>query len=104
LTATSGDGAISVTVAANGSVIDLAFTNSVKSFQLAELSQQILATMRRAQAGITDRVAEVMNEQLGTDDDAARTALVDSLRDVSPTLMVRTGNVERWPLNTPATT
>jgi DNA-binding protein YbaB len=81
LTATSGDGAISVTVGANGSVVGLDFTSKVRSFPLEEFSRQILTTMRRAQAGIGDRVAEVMNEHLGDDDDAARTVLIESLRD-----------------------
>jgi DNA-binding protein YbaB len=80
LTATSGDGAISVTVGANGSVVDLDFTSKVRSFPLEEFSQQILTTMRRAQAGIGDRVAEVMNEHLGDEDDAARAVLIESLR------------------------
>ncbi len=81
LTATSGDGAISVTVGANGSIVDLDFTSKVRSFPLEEFSRQILTTMRRAQAGISERVAEVMDEHLGADDDAARAVLIESLRD-----------------------
>ena len=84
LTATSGDGAVSVTVGADGTVTDLTFSNKVKSFALEELSRQILTTMRRAQAQIADRVAGVMAEQLGDEDRDTRSALLDSLRGRFP--------------------
>jgi DNA-binding protein YbaB len=84
LTATSSDGAVSVTVGADGTVNELTFTNKVKSFPLEELSRQILTTMRRAQAGIADRVAGVMAEQLGDEDRETRSALLDSLRGRFP--------------------
>ena len=84
LTATSSDGAVSVTVGADGTVTDLTFSNKVKSFPLEELSRQILTTMRRAQAGIADRVAGVMAEQLGDEDRETRTALLDNLRGRFP--------------------
>ncbi|RSM34398.1 YbaB/EbfC family DNA-binding protein [Amycolatopsis balhimycina DSM 5908] len=80
LTASSPDGAVSVTVGADGTVTDLTFSNKVKSFPLEELSRQILTTMRRAQAGIADRVAGVMAEQLGDEDRETRTLLLDNLR------------------------
>jgi len=66
LTATSADGAVSVTVGADGTVTDLTFSNKVKSFPLEELSRQILTTMRRAQSGIADRVAGVMPSSSAT--------------------------------------
>ncbi|MET8851856.1 YbaB/EbfC family nucleoid-associated protein [Amycolatopsis sp. NPDC004625] len=84
LTATSSDGAVSVTVGADGTVTDLTFSNKVKSFPLDELSRQILATMRRAQAGIADKVAGVMAEQLGDEDRETRGALLDNLRGRFP--------------------
>ncbi|WP_410592546.1 YbaB/EbfC family nucleoid-associated protein [Amycolatopsis sp. lyj-23] len=84
LTATSADGAVSVTVGADGTVTDLTFSNKVKSFPLEELSRQILTTMRRAQSGIADRVAGVMAEQLGDEDRETRSALLDNLRGRFP--------------------
>ncbi|MEV6447931.1 YbaB/EbfC family nucleoid-associated protein [Amycolatopsis sp. NPDC051716] len=84
LTATSSDGAVSVTVGADGTVTDLTFSNKVKSFPLEELSRQILTTMRRAQSGIADRVAGVMAERLGDEDPETRGALLDSLRGRFP--------------------
>ena len=84
LTATSSDGAVSVTVGADGTITDLTFTNKVKSFPLDELSRQILTTMRRAQSGIADRVAGVMADQLGDEDRETRAALLDTLRGRFP--------------------
>ncbi|WIY00262.1 YbaB/EbfC family nucleoid-associated protein [Amycolatopsis mongoliensis] len=84
LTASSGDGAVSVTVGADGTVTDLTFSNKVKSFPLDELSRTILTTMRRAQSGIAERVAGVMTEQLGDEDRETRTALLDTLRGRFP--------------------
>ncbi|RSD07825.1 YbaB/EbfC family nucleoid-associated protein [Amycolatopsis eburnea] len=84
LTSTSSDGAVSVTVGADGTVTDLTFSNKVKSFPLEELSRQILTTMRRAQSGIAERVAGVMAEQLGDEDRETRTAVLDTLRGRFP--------------------
>jgi len=84
LTATSSDGAVSVTVGADGTVTDLVFTNKVRSFPLEELSRQILGTMRRAQSGIADRVGEVMAQSLGDEDRETRSAMLDSLRGRFP--------------------
>jgi DNA-binding protein YbaB len=84
LTASSGDGAVSVTVGADGAVTDLTFSNKIKSFPLDELSRTILTTMRRAQSGIAERVAGVMTEQLGDEDRETRTLLLDNLRGRFP--------------------
>jgi DNA-binding protein YbaB len=84
LTASSGDGAVSVTVGADGTVTDLTFSNKIKSFPLDELSRTILTTMRRAQSGIAERVAGVMSEELGDEDRETRTLLLDNLRGRFP--------------------
>ncbi|WP_372665515.1 YbaB/EbfC family nucleoid-associated protein [Amycolatopsis kentuckyensis] len=84
LTASSSDGAVSVTVGADGTVTDLTFSNKVKSFPLDELSRAILTTMRRAQSGIAEKVAGVMSEQLGDEDRETRTLLLDNLRGRFP--------------------
>ncbi|MEU0792933.1 YbaB/EbfC family nucleoid-associated protein [Amycolatopsis sp. NPDC005961] len=84
LTASSGDGAVSVTVGADGTVTDLTFSNKIKSFPLDELSRTILTTMRRAQSGIAEKVAGVMSERLGDEDRETRTLLLDNLRGRFP--------------------
>jgi DNA-binding protein YbaB len=83
-TAKSSDGAVSVTVGADGGITDLTFGNKVKSFPLDELSRTILTTMRRAQSGIASGVAGVMAEQLGDEDRETRAELLDALRGRFP--------------------
>ncbi|WP_370943771.1 YbaB/EbfC family nucleoid-associated protein [Amycolatopsis sp. cg5] len=84
LTATNSDGAVRVTVGADGGVRDLEFTHKAKSYALDELSRQILTTMRRAQGDIANRVAEVMTEQLGDEDQQTRSLMLNTLRSRFP--------------------
>jgi DNA-binding protein YbaB len=84
LTASSSDGAVKVTVGADGGVTDLVFSNKARSFPLPELSAAILSTMRRAQADIANKVATVMAETLGDEDAQTRSVMLDSLRNRFP--------------------
>ncbi|TNC29674.1 YbaB/EbfC family nucleoid-associated protein [Amycolatopsis alkalitolerans] len=84
LSSTNRDGSVQVTVRADGSVTDLNLSGRARSMPLDELSAQILTTMRRAQSGIAERVAEVMTEEIGEEDPQTRSLLVDNLRDRFP--------------------
>ncbi|WP_329062593.1 YbaB/EbfC family nucleoid-associated protein [Amycolatopsis sp. NBC_01480] len=84
LTASSPDGTVRVTVGADGVVSDLVFSSKTRTMPPEELSRMVLETMRRAQAGITERVAEVMTENLGEEDQETRGVLLDSLRGRFP--------------------
>jgi DNA-binding protein YbaB len=84
LTAASQDGRIRVTVRADGSVTDLELTDKIRSMPPAELSAQILATMRKAQADIATRVGETMAEHLGDEDLQTRSVMLDNLRERFP--------------------
>ncbi|WP_033293511.1 YbaB/EbfC family nucleoid-associated protein [Amycolatopsis jejuensis] len=84
LTAASPDGTVRVTVGADGIVSDLVFGSRTRTIPPEELARMVLSTMRRAQSGITDRVAEVMGRQLGDEDPDTRTALLGTLRDRFP--------------------
>jgi DNA-binding protein YbaB len=84
LTAASSDGRVRVTVRADGSVTDLELTDKVRSMPPSELSTQILATMRKAQADIAGRVGNVMAEQLGDEDLQTRAMMLDNLRERFP--------------------
>ena len=84
LTAANSDGRIKVTVRADGSVVDLQFTDKVRQMQPGELAAQILATMHKAQADIANRVGAVMTENLGEEDQQTRTMMLDSLRERFP--------------------
>ncbi len=67
LAATSPDGAVRVTVGANGAPTELELSERTRSMSTGELSALILSTMRRAQAGIADRVAQIMQDTVGQD-------------------------------------
>ncbi|MFF5986575.1 YbaB/EbfC family nucleoid-associated protein [Prauserella flavalba] len=84
LTASSPDGTVRVTVGADGVVSDLEFGSRTRTIPPEELARMVLATMRQAQSGISERVADVMREQLGDEDPQTRTTLLDSLRNRFP--------------------
>ncbi|ATY12705.1 hypothetical protein CU254_21265 [Amycolatopsis sp. AA4] len=84
LTATSPDGTVKVTVGADGVVSDLVFSSRTRTVPPEELSRMVLETMRKAQSGITDRVAEVMGRSLGDEDPDTRAVMLDSLRTRFP--------------------
>jgi DNA-binding protein YbaB len=67
LSATSQDGAVRVTVGANGVPTDLELSDRTRSMPTGELAALILTTMRRAQTGIADRVAQIMQDTVGQD-------------------------------------
>ncbi|MET0132403.1 MAG: YbaB/EbfC family nucleoid-associated protein [Kibdelosporangium sp.] len=99
LSATSSDGSVRVTVRADGTVSDLRFTEKVRSMPLADLSAQVLATMRNAQSGIADKVGEVMNEQLGAEDQQTRAVMLGNLRDRFPEQEEQAGELtdsDKW--------
>ncbi|OOC07172.1 YbaB/EbfC family nucleoid-associated protein [Amycolatopsis azurea] len=84
LTATSSDGAVKVTVGADGGVTAIDFGNKARTYPMEELSRQILATMHQAQAGIANQVAEVMQESLGDEDQETRELMIGTLRSRFP--------------------
>jgi DNA-binding protein YbaB len=84
LSAANSDGSVRVTVRADGTVSGLEFTEKIRTLPLADLSAQILTTMRGAQAKIAERVGEVMTEQLGDEDQQTRAVMLDNLRDRFP--------------------
>ncbi|WP_236795141.1 YbaB/EbfC family nucleoid-associated protein [Amycolatopsis sp. GM8] len=84
LTAGNKDGSVRVTVRADGSVTDLDLAGRARSMPLEELSAQILTTMRKAQSGIAERVAEVMTDEIGDEDPQTQSLMVDNLRSRFP--------------------
>jgi DNA-binding protein YbaB len=83
VTASSPDGLVTVTVNAAGVLTDLRFTDRAAELAGSRLAALVLATMRRAQARITDRVAEVLRSTVG-DDAVAVDAVVSSYRNRFP--------------------
>lgn len=84
LSAEGAGGAVRVTVGADGAVTDLVLTDRVRAIAPGELAAQILAAMRRAQAGLADRVAAVAAEEVGAEDPDTAALLVGTLRTRFP--------------------
>jgi hypothetical protein len=73
--ASGGDGAIRVTVASSGVVTGLELDDRVHRLPGGELAGEILRTMRRAQAALSDRVAEAVDETVGADTETGKAVL-----------------------------
>jgi hypothetical protein len=73
--ATGADRAVRVTVASSGIVTDLELDDRVQRMSGAELSEEILRVMRRAQAGLADRVVEAVRDTVGEDTETGRAVL-----------------------------
>ncbi|MGW4485227.1 YbaB/EbfC family nucleoid-associated protein [Amycolatopsis sp. NPDC004368] len=94
LTASSADGTVKVTVGADGVVSDLVFGSKTRTMPPEELARMVLDTMRRAQSGITQRVAEVMTENLGDEDQETRGMLLGNLSSRFPDLDAPADNAD----------
>lgn len=73
--ATGDGGAIRVTVGSSGNVTGLALEDRVQRLPGQDLAAEILRTMRRAQAGLPERVAEAVDETVGADTETGRAVL-----------------------------
>jgi hypothetical protein len=79
--AEGGSGAIRVTVASSGIPTGLELDDSVQPGK--DLAAEILRVMRRAQAGLVDRVATAVEETVGADTETGR-AVLDSFAQRFP--------------------
>jgi hypothetical protein len=76
-TASGPDGTIRVTVGSSGTMTGLELDDRVRRMSGAELSEEILKVMRRAQAGLAGKVAEAVDDTVGADTETGR-AVLDS--------------------------
>lgn len=81
VTERSDDGQIAVTVNATGNVLDLRLADGPRAKQGPELAQDILDTMRRAQARIADTVRDRLAD---TAPEATLAAMDDQFRTTFP--------------------
>jgi hypothetical protein len=81
--AAGDDGAVRVTVASSGVITGLELTDRVQRLPGRRLADEILRTMRRAQAGLADRVAEAVDETVGADTETGK-AVLDSFSQRFP--------------------
>lgn len=70
--ATSQDGAVTMTVSAAGALVDLSFGAEAEGMPRARLAALVMATARRAQAQATHRITEIMAPIIGDNSDAMR--------------------------------
>jgi DNA-binding protein YbaB len=70
------DGAIEVTVAGSGVMTDLRLDDRVLRWPADEIAARVMSVMRRAQASLASRVAEIADETVGADSETGR-AVVD---------------------------
>ena len=73
--ASGDDGGIRVTVASSGVLTGLELDDRVRRLRGRELAGEILWTMRRAQAGLTRRVAEAVDETVGAGTETGKAVL-----------------------------
>lgn len=73
ISATSPNGVVTVTVDADGALVDARFTGELARGTPDELSRQLLIALDRAKAQITSRVREIAGDTLG-DEGAERIA------------------------------
>jgi hypothetical protein len=73
--AESRDGSIRVTVGSSGQIEALDLDDRVQQLPGAELSRQILAVMRRAQADLSGQVAAQVRETVGADTETGRAVI-----------------------------
>jgi DNA-binding protein YbaB len=66
-TATSSDGAVTLTVNPTGALLELTIGPRAEELSRVQLAAAILATARRAQAAAAQQAAEVMRPLLGED-------------------------------------
>lgn len=71
-TESSPDGAIRVTVDANGVPTDIELTERARGMDPAQVSEQIMTTMRRAQAKLRQQVHDLVQATVPADDEPAR--------------------------------
>ncbi|MFI0469368.1 MULTISPECIES: YbaB/EbfC family nucleoid-associated protein [Saccharopolyspora] len=95
-TAESRDGVVRVTVDSAGAVTDLQITDDARRMSGAGLAESVLTTMRQAQAGIRDQVAEVMSATVGDDTETVN-AVVSAYRERFPDPEAEDGAERRPP-------
>jgi hypothetical protein len=76
-TASGADRAIRVTVGSSGTMTALELDDRVQRMSGMELAGEIMKVVRRAQAGLADKVAEAVDDTVGTDTETGR-AVLDS--------------------------
>jgi DNA-binding protein YbaB len=83
VTESSQDSLVTVTVDSAGNVTDLRITDKVKEMSGERVAAAVLLTLRRAQARLPEKLAEVMAETIGDDQQTVDT-IVNNYRSKFP--------------------
>jgi DNA-binding protein YbaB len=83
VTESSKDGLVAVTVDSAGNVTDLRLTDRVRQLTGSQVASAVLATLRRAQSRLPERLGEVMAATIG-DDRATVDTIVGNYRSKFP--------------------
>ncbi|KAA2265123.1 YbaB/EbfC family nucleoid-associated protein [Solihabitans fulvus] len=83
VTESSKDGIVTVTVDSGGNVTDLRITDRSRELPGAQVATAVLATMKRAQAKLPERLGEVMAATIG-DDQRTRDTIVGAYQAKFP--------------------
>jgi DNA-binding protein YbaB len=75
VSASNRDGSIEVTVSGSGTVTGLRLTEAVHKQTAGQLAAEILRVMRKAQAGLSAKIAEIAADTVGADSVAGRAVL-----------------------------
>src|SRR3954451_160066 len=75
VSASGRDGAVAVTVAGSGAMTDLRLDDRVLRWPASEIAGQVMTVMRRAQASLAFRVAEIADETVGADSETGRAVI-----------------------------
>ncbi|GAB1645249.1 YbaB/EbfC family nucleoid-associated protein [Krasilnikovia sp. MM14-A1259] len=73
--AAGDDGAIRVTVAGSGAVVGLELDDRVRRLPAADLAEQIMAAVRRAQAALVGQVADAVAQTVGAGTETGKAVL-----------------------------
>lgn len=83
-TARSRDGLVEVTVGASGALTGLRLREEVRRQSTGWIAEQILATVRLAQAELTEQVRRAAAETVGPDDETGRAMVASFVQRFPP--------------------
>ncbi len=82
--ATSSDEVVQVTVDTSGALTELTLSDGIRRMTGAEVSAAVMSTIRQAQSGLGDQVAEVITSTVGDEDTATTDAMISTFRQRFP--------------------
>ncbi len=95
-TVRSQGGLVEVTVGPSGVLTGLRLDEGVRRHSAAWIAEQIMATMRLAQAELTDQVRRATAETVGLDSETGRAVVASFTQRLTPTGTTGRGSDQEW--------